>query len=129
MRIFKVLSCAVFTIFSLASLANSYQVNADEDSCWNPPKWCLKSSFRWSKYDKGKLIVTYHNVCQHHMYLRMCNTRIDGSEDCGASSISAGKKKNWSTYKFDGKYTYKWVGSIKGSKDWVCAGKVLGWSD
>ena len=129
MRIFKLLCGAVITVFSLASFANSYQVNADEDSCWNPPKWCLESSSRWSKYDKGKLIVTYHNVCQHRMYLRMCNTRVDGSEDCGASGISAGKKKNWSTYKSDGKYTYKWVGSIKGSKDWVCAGKVSGWND
>ena len=111
-----------------------YYSSVDDDTCWdgktsrNSPCMVVDND-RWSQYSEGQFIVTYRNVCDHRIYARFCNERKDGTEDCGASGISPGKTKNWSTYRANGRYSYKWIGVTKGSMDWVCSGTVNGWHD
>lgn len=128
----KVLGLAVLLSSQLA--VADYSSSLDEDTCWdgrtNTGGPCMQvAGDKWSTYTEGKFIVTYRNVCDHRIYARFCNERNNGSEDCGASGISAGGTKSWSTYNANGRYGYNWVGVTKASKDWVCAGKIDGWND
>lgn len=102
---------------------------ADEDGCWEAPNHCISASARWSEYSKGKLISEFKNICDQRLYLRFCNERKNGSEDCGSSGLNPGATKKWGTYKANGEYSWRHIGSLNFSKDWVCAGKVRGWND
>lgn len=108
-------------------VAGAYTVNADSDTCWSPPDYCIQSNASWSKHTDDKLIVRYTNTCQHRIYVKFCNTRMGGGEDCGASGIAGGSSHNWYTYNATGRQSYKAVGVLKSSKDWVCSSKVSGW--
>jgi hypothetical protein len=59
----------------------------------------------------------------------MCNDKKNGTKDCGSTGLKGGKTTKWSTYNATGEYNWKFVGVVKSSKDWVCAGKVSGWHD
>lgn len=111
-----------------------YSSSVDSDTCWDGLSptggaCMVVADTKWSSYTDGKFIVTYRNVCSHRIYARFCNERKSGSADCGASGISAGNTKGWSTYKASGQYSYEWIGATNPSKDWVCSGKVNGWGD
>ncbi|MAS10887.1 hypothetical protein [Salinisphaera sp.] len=111
----------------VAPVASAYTVNADSDTCWSPPDYCIQASASWSAHDSDKLIVRYTNTCQHRIYLKYCHTRMRGGEDCGASGISGGSTKSSYTYNASGQYGYRMIGVLKPSKDWVCSSKVSGW--
>lgn len=114
-------------LFAPVVNANSYRVNADKDSCWRPPSWCVKvEKTRW-RGDNFR--VTYRNVCQHRVYIRYCNQYKTGKWSCGATGIGGGRASGWDTYKANGRYQYRFIGVLKGSKDWVCAGKVRNWHE
>lgn len=104
-------------------------LNADEDGCWDAPSHCITASARWSKHNEGKLISEFTNTCRHRLYIRFCNEKNNGSEDCGSSGLKPGKTKKWGTNKATGEYSWRHIGSVTPSKDWVCSGKVRGWHD
>ena len=108
-------------------VVGAYTVNADEDSCWHPPSHCIQASASWSQYDSNKLIVRYQNTCAHRIYVKFCNARQNGNQDCGASGISGYGRYSWYTYNASGHYSYKTIGVLQPSKDWVCSSKVTGW--
>lgn len=105
--------------------------SVDSDGCWDAKNRsggsCISTSSRWSKYTDDKLIVTYTNECSHRIYITKCNERNNGSWDCGSGGISPGNSTNWNTGDASGAYEWVTVGSDRGSKDWVCAGKHPDW--
>ena len=114
--------------------AADYYSSLDDDTCWDArnsggARCMVVHNTKWSQYSKGNFIVTYRNSCNNRIYARFCNERKDGSEDCGASGSGAGKTKSWSTSNANGRYSYRSIGVERGSKDWVCSGKVSGWHD
>lgn len=121
--------------FSCVSLANAdYYSSVDEDSCWDGRTsgggdCVVVDDASWSQYTDGQFKVRYKNICDHRVYVRYCNGRENGSEDCGATGIGAGRTSSWSTYNASGEYSYNWIGVERGSMDWVCSGKVSGWHD
>ncbi|WP_341501267.1 hypothetical protein [Gallaecimonas sp. GXIMD4217] len=129
MKVTPLLVTTTALLLSAATTAATYTVSPDEDSCWDPPNWCVEAQANWSEHTQGKLVVTYTNVCQHRVYLRKCNARKDGTEDCGAGGLSGGRSTKWSTTNASGEYNYNFVGVLNGSKDWVCTGKVPNWRD
>ena len=125
----KFFSAYLLIFLTNTAWAQSYSVNADDDTCWEPPNWCLSANASWDQYTEDKINVRYENVCQHRVYIRMCNQRMNGTEDCGATGLSPGRTTTWYTYNASGSYRYNMVGVLTSSKDWVCAGKVYGWND
>lgn len=128
----RVLTIAIFLI--TPSAFADYYSSVDDDTCWDGKTstggaCMVVHETKWSQHSQDRFTVIYRNVCNHRIYARFCNDRKDGSPDCGASGISAGNTKSWSTGNADGRYSYKWVGATQGSKDWVCSGKVPGWND
>lgn len=109
--------------------ASAMAVQTDEDSCWNAPNWCVTANSSWSQRSSDQLIVRYTNNCDARIYLRYCHTRNNGTKDCGATGIGAGRTHNTWTNNADGNYEWRFVGVTNPSKDWVCAGKVRGWRD
>jgi hypothetical protein len=55
--------------------------------------------------------------------------RKEGNPDCGSSGVQPGNTKQWYTYEANGQFSFKAVGVVKSSKDWVCASKVSNWND
>ena len=111
-----------------------YYSSLDEDTCWDGRNsrggpCMVVHDTKWSQYTEGRFTVTFRNTCNNRIYARFCNERNNGSEDCGASGISAGNTKSWSTSNANGRYSYNWIGVEKGSKDWVGSGKVSNWHD
>jgi len=111
-------------------LSANYDVQAasvDKDGCFKTPRNCVAMSSKWKK---KRFISYYTNNCGARIYIRFCNKRAGKTPDCGASGLKAGKRKAWHTSRnATSQYYANWVGSVKGSKDWVCSGKVRGWKD
>lgn len=124
---------AAVVIFQPTSVVEAQQqLVGDEDGCWSGRssggQHCLvQSDSKWG--DDDYLTVTYTNRCSDRLYVRFCNQRKDGSWDCGVDGIRPGSQKKWSTYKASGRTHANYTGSTKPMQDWVCAGKVPGWSD
>lgn len=107
--------------------AAQYYVTPDEDTCWEPPNWCLEvDKTRWRD---DNFLVRYRNICEHRLYVKYCNQKKDGSWSCGSTGIGGGRTSTWDTYNASGRYHYRFIGVLKGSNDWVCSGKVRGWND
>jgi hypothetical protein len=109
-----------------------YYSSVDDDGCWDGFSSsggdCITvDDASW--LNSGKFKTRYRNSCSHRVYMRFCNVRENGSEDCGATGVSAGSTTSWSTSNATGEYYYRWVGSERGGMDWVCSGKVNGWKD
>ncbi|MEQ3637488.1 hypothetical protein [Alcanivorax sp.] len=124
----------IATLLASQFAAADYYSSLDDDTCWDARNsgggpCMVVHNTKWSQYSKGNFIVTYRNSCNNRIYARFCNERKDGSEDCGASGIGAGKTKSWSTSNANGRYSYRSIGVERGSKDWVCSGKVSDWHD
>ena len=107
--------------FGIAALLASqfavadYYSSLDDDTCWDGRNSrggpCMEvHDTKWSQYTEGRFTVTFRNTCSNRIYARFCNERDNGSEDCGASGISAGNTKSWSTSNANGRYTYNWIG-------------------
>ena len=122
---------ATFLLTSVSLSYADYYSSIDEDSCWDGRTStggdCIV--VHETKWSGDQFIAKYKNICDHRIYIRYCNTRNNGSEDCGASGIGAGRVSSWATYNATGEYHYNWIGVERGSMDWVCAGKVNGWND
>ena len=129
----KKLTITALLMASQFAVADYYS-SVDDDTCWDGRTssggaCMVVADTKWSEYSKNRFIVKYKNICNHRIYARFCNERNNGSEDCGASGISPGRTHGWATGNANGRYSYNWIGVGKGSKDWVCAGKVEGWHD
>lgn len=96
----------------------------DEDGCWSG-RHSTGPCLEYSTYVKNsKTYFKLRNVCDQRLYM----TWSAGSKG-GADSLRGGKTKKKYEY-ITGAYTSaKAIGSNRPSKDWVCAGKVDGWSD
>ena len=117
-------------ILSLIIVSQAGAVMTDEDGCWNTSGMnCISASAKWSQYEKDLLIVTYRNTCDARVYIKMCNSRKDGSKDCGSEGIFPGQTATWSTHNANGRYNWKTVGSTRSSSDWECSGKVNNWNN
>jgi|TARA_R110002073_G_scaffold84612_8_gene202030 hypothetical protein len=130
----KLGNIALFILLTLSGFAHAdYRSSVDEDTCWDAKSpsggSCISATSRWSEHTKGKVIAEYTNNCDHRIYLRMCNGRNSGSDDCGASGVAPHSTKSWSTSNATGNYSYNAIGVTQGSKDWVCSGKVSNWHD
>jgi len=135
MPVFSILiSLALMVFFSFSAMAD-YSSSVDKNGCWDGmvpftqgTGSCLyKVSTSWP--DKTKFRVKWGNRCGHRMYIKFCNERTDKSWDCGASGIGPNKTHSWSTYNATGRHTVTAVGSVKGSSDWTCAGKITDWNN
>lgn len=119
------------TVFGLllfvVGINTAFAVSTDEDGCFQAPNHCVSMDGSW----RGDKFTSYYtNTCNARLYIRFCNERGSGSDDCGADGLRPGKRKSWTTYNDpNGRYSATWVGSTIPSKDWVCAGKVAGWGD
>jgi len=98
--------------------------SADDDGCWSG-KHSSGSCLEYFTYVKNK--KTYFeltDVCDQRLYMSWSA----GSKG-GADSLKAGQTKKKYEYITGAYNSAKATGSNRPSKDWVCAGKVLGWSD
>lgn len=120
-----------FSIMAAIGLAVSIFGGAaaaqDSDGCYEASE-CATSELEWSG---STLIARVRNGCSEGIYVRLCILKDDGREDCGASHVAGGRTESFHTYNAhtSGQVNYRWVGSMFGSKDWVCSGKVSGWHD
>lgn len=105
-----------------------YSNSVDDRGCWDGRTdyggECISETSEWQG---ERLRVRYTNNCNHRVYMKFCNERNSGSWDCGASGVGAGRTHTWSTNNASGNYRYIWIGSVNGSKDWVCNDDVSGW--
>ncbi len=124
----KYVSKFLVIVAVLLSANQSVQAaSADKDGCFKPRKQCVATTSKWKK---KQFISYYTNNCGARIYIRFCNKRAGKSPDCGASGLKAGKRKSWVTSRnATGRFYANWTGSLKGSKDWVCSGKVRGWKN
>lgn len=132
MKLRSITSSLIFTVAIALMTLPSVQAHAqDADGCWSGEtiygQSCLvQESARW---DGTKLIVVYRNQCERRLYGRFCNQYTDGTWNCGASGVAGGATKTWYTYNANGHSSAIATGSINGTSDWVCAGKVSNWHD
>lgn len=98
----------------------------DKDGCFQADH-CVASSSRWSSSGKS-FQITLRNSCAR-VYYRLATRLKNGSLREEADGIRDGGSATSTLYDASGKYTYKAVGSLKLSNDWVCASKVKGWND
>lgn len=103
--------------------ADEEQTAPDTDGCWVPIRKPACVVVEQTKWSGTEFIIRYRNNCPGGVYMGFCNARKDGTTDCGADHVAAGKSTSWWTYNATGDYAYKYTGSNKASSDWVCAGK------
>ena len=102
-------------------------ISVDQHGCFTPPQDCIASASQWSTYAKDRLIVTYTNQCDQRLYLKKCNVRKNGTEDCGAAGLNAGQTTKWSTSEAMDRYHFKVVGALDKRYDRICADKQADW--
>lgn len=109
--------------------ASNLAMAADEDGCYNPPNRCLSVSSEWTS--SGNLKLNLANNCRAGVYAKWCVLKAGGGDSCGASHISKGRTYSTTMYNAheSGRHAWRFVGSERSSKDWVCAHKRSGWDD
>ena len=110
----------------------SLPVAAREDHCWEVPPDCVFTEARW---DKGNLWVITKNACTGRLYIQVCSEVTKASwgkslcETNGVLPEGVTRQKVQKAFGPTGRYDVKWVGSNRVFEDWVCVGKVKGFSD
>lgn len=115
-------------IATLAFHGHASAQNADRNGCYNPARQCVRGEVQW--LEGGRLLsARMTNNCPGRIYIRFCNLRRNGTQDCGADGLAPGRTKVWSTYNAvrPARSGYRYTGSLKGGSDFICAGKVPGW--
>jgi len=102
--------------------------NKKTNSCWSGYEsgtGCLVTEE--DKFKGDIYSVKYSNRCERRIFAKYCNLISGDKMDCGASGIAPGKTKVWSTKNGSGQHRQIYVGSLKGSEDFVCANEISGW--
>lgn len=105
--------------------------SADKDSCYVTVGDCVSVREKWMSDGEFRLQIT--NNCGGRIYYKYCFEKKNRNyPSCGASGLRRGES-SWpavtSTYNGTGRWRIEWVGSLRQSSDWVCAGKVPDWGD
>ena len=129
-RITYLALCLAALTASATSLHARGPETADEDSCYRTIPDCLATQSALK--DDSEFLLKITNQCGGGVYLRYCLERTDKVPHCGSTGLGAGKS-TWpavtSTHNGTGRFHLQWVGVLRGSMAWVCAGKVPTWQD
>lgn len=125
---------AVVVVILLAIPVGSYAQSSspDEDGCFATADNCVTGRTEWGTgMNSDRYYLRLTNNCSARVYVRACMRMANGSPRCGAFGINPGETHNfnWNNAHESGDVTWTWIGSVRGSSDWVCAGKVPGWSE
>lgn len=123
---------AVLLMLMVPVIAFGQRSSPDEDGCYATARDCVVGRTEWGtgmNSDRYYLRVT--NNCSGRVYVRACMLMATGQPRCGAFSLRPGETHNfnWNNAHDSGRVEWRWTGSLQPSKDWVCAGKVAGFSD
>lgn len=125
------LSLSAFALIGAATVADRAAAQtADRNGCYTPPRQCVRGEVLW--LEGGRLLTArMTNNCPGRIYIKFCNLRRNGTQDCGADGLAPGRTKAWSTYNAvrPARSGYRYTGSLRGGSDWVCAGRVPGWNN
>ena len=98
----------------------------DEDGCIDAIGWCSTSP---TIEQRGTTtFLRFKNTCPFRVYGTFINGRVDGSKDSGADGVPAGGTHTWTTERGSGRGYIRIVGSVKPSADWVCSGRMNGFT-
>lgn len=102
---------------------------ADKDGCYSAPRQCVRGQVQW--LENGRLLsARMTNNCGSRVYIKFCIHRANGTRDCGADGLPPGRTKVWSTSNADRRMIarFRYIGSLQGGKDWVCASRSPNWN-
>jgi hypothetical protein len=123
--------CAAAAVVTTAASAG-YRDSVDADGCWDARDQyggkCLIGDTEWNG-ERFTLIL--QNKCAQRVYARFCNQKARSSyHDCGSSGVQGYGTKRWTTSSnATGRSQWRSVGATNPNKDYVCGGKIRGWTD
>ncbi|MBX3597269.1 MAG: hypothetical protein KF874_06830 [Rhizobiaceae bacterium] len=124
------LAASLSVILALSAVGNSAAQETDKSGCYRAPSNCVQATINW--LENGRVMsMRMKNTCSSRLYIRFCNKRADGSDDCGADALPPGRTKVWNTQNADSRGIggYRYIGSARNGGDWTCAGRDKSWND